>query len=54
MSTFTESVVEDAALAWLMSRGYTVMHSPDIAAGDRFDPLPYLQDQWSWMLQRCC
>ena len=35
---FTESVVEAAALAWLEPLGYTVLHGPDIAAGDRFDP----------------
>jgi type I restriction enzyme, R subunit len=28
---FTESVVEDAALAWLESLGWQVMHGPDIA-----------------------
>lgn len=33
MSNFTESVVEDAALAWLASLGYAVLHGPDIAAG---------------------
>jgi type I restriction enzyme R subunit len=32
-STFTESVVEDAALAWLEALGYAVLHGPDIAAG---------------------
>jgi type I restriction enzyme, R subunit len=30
---FTESVVEDAALAWLESLGYAVKHGPDITAG---------------------
>ena len=34
MSTFTESVVEDAALAWLEALGYAVLHGPDIAAGE--------------------
>jgi type I restriction enzyme R subunit len=42
MSNFTESVVEDAALAWLESLGYTVLHGPEIAAGmpgaERSDP----------------
>lgn len=28
MSTFTESIVEDAALAWLLSLGYAVLHLP--------------------------
>ena len=31
---FTESIVEDAALAWLASLGYAVLHGPDIAAGE--------------------
>ena len=42
MSNFTESVVEDAALAWLGSLGYKVLHGPDIAVGEsaaeRSDP----------------
>ncbi|MEJ7668570.1 MAG: type I restriction endonuclease subunit R [Casimicrobiaceae bacterium] len=42
MSTFTESVVEEAALAWLEALGYTVLHGPIIAAGmpsaERSDP----------------
>src|SRR3990170_1631759 len=42
MSAFTESVVEDAALAWLEALGYAVLHGPDIAAGElgaeRSDP----------------
>jgi hypothetical protein len=29
--TFTESVVEDAALAWLDSIGFSIAHGPDIA-----------------------
>jgi type I restriction enzyme R subunit len=40
--SFTESIVEDAALAWLGSLGYTVLHGPSIAAGEpgaeRSDP----------------
>jgi hypothetical protein len=31
MSSFTESVVEEAALAWLESIGWRVAHGPDIA-----------------------
>ena len=31
---FTESVVEDAALAWLEGLGYAVLHGLDIAAGE--------------------
>ena len=31
---FTESVVEDAALAWLEALGYQVLHGPDIAVGE--------------------
>ncbi|MFZ5556684.1 MAG: hypothetical protein ACOZDY_08180 [Pseudomonadota bacterium] len=34
MSEFTESAVEDAALAWLEAPGYAVVHGPDIAAGE--------------------
>jgi hypothetical protein len=30
----TESVVEDAALAWLESLGYTIKHGPDITPGE--------------------
>ncbi len=30
---FSESVVEDAALAWLEALGYAVLHGPDIAGG---------------------
>jgi type I restriction enzyme R subunit len=33
---FTESVVEDASLAWLEALGYAVLHGPDIAAGEPF------------------
>lgn len=29
MSAFTESIVEEAALAWLESLGYNVLHRPD-------------------------
>lgn len=36
MSAFTESVVEDAALAWLESLGYTILHGPKIAPGEPF------------------
>ena len=42
MGTFTESVVEDAGLAWLSGLGYGVLHGPEIAAGEpgaeRIDP----------------
>ncbi|MBK7251597.1 MAG: type I restriction endonuclease subunit R [Gammaproteobacteria bacterium] len=34
MSGFTESVVEEATLAWLQALGYGVLHGPDIAAGE--------------------
>ena len=30
---FTESVVEDAALAWLEALGYSALHGPAIATG---------------------
>ena len=42
MSGFAESIVEDAALAWLASSGFAVVHGPDIAIGqpgaERSDP----------------
>ena len=39
MSGFTESVVEEAALAWLEGLGYTILHGPEIAPGEPFaDP----------------
>jgi len=34
MSAFTESIVEDAALAWLERLGYTIQHGPVIAPGE--------------------
>ena len=34
MTNFTESVVEQAALAWLESLGWTVKHGPEIAPGE--------------------
>jgi len=34
MSHFSESVVEDAALAWLERLGYTVLHPPDISPNE--------------------
>jgi type I restriction enzyme R subunit len=34
VSALTESVVEDATLAWLEALGYTVLHGPDVAAGE--------------------
>ncbi len=36
MSSLTESVVEQAALAWLESLGYVVKHGADIAPGEMF------------------
>ncbi len=42
MAQLTESVVENAALAWFKALGYSVLHGPDIAAGaphaERSDP----------------
>jgi type I restriction enzyme, R subunit len=42
MSNFTESVVEQATLAWLEALGYAVRHGPDLAVGmlgaERSDP----------------
>ena len=43
MTAFTESVVEEAALAWLDGLGYAIRHGPDILFGEsgaeRSDPL---------------
>ncbi|MEO8034833.1 MAG: type I restriction endonuclease, partial [Acidobacteriota bacterium] len=43
MGSFTESIVEDAALAWLQDLGYIVLHGPELAPGEpaaeRSDPL---------------
>jgi type I restriction enzyme R subunit len=36
LSVFTESVVEEAALAWLEGLGYTILHGPEIAPGEPF------------------
>jgi len=33
ISHFTESVVEEAALAWLEALGYSVAHGPEIGCG---------------------
>jgi len=33
-SPFPESIVEQAALAWLQDLGYTILHGPDIALGE--------------------
>ena len=35
MPTFTESALEEAALAWLSNLGYTVLHGADITPGTR-------------------
>lgn len=40
MTTFAESVVEDAALAWFEELGYTVLHGPDISPGGDTLTLP--------------
>ena len=33
-TSFTESVIEDAALVWLESLGYAIKHGPEIAPGE--------------------
>ena len=42
MTSFTESVVEEAALAWLERLGFAVLHGPEITVGmpgaERTDP----------------
>jgi len=44
VASFTESVVEDAALAWVESLGYSVKHGPDITPGG--DTLTLTSSQW--------
>jgi type I restriction enzyme R subunit len=34
MTSLTESVVEEATLAWLESLGYAIKHGPEIAPGE--------------------
>jgi hypothetical protein len=34
MTNFTESVIEEAALTWLKSLGYTIEHGPEFAPGE--------------------
>jgi type I restriction enzyme R subunit len=34
VNQFTESTVEDAALAWLRGQGYSLLHGPEIAQGE--------------------
>ena len=34
MNGFTESTVEEAALAWLETLAYEVLHGPEIAPGE--------------------
>ena len=49
MKTFTESVVEDAALAWLEALGYAVLHGPDISpAGDTLTPALFQGERESY------
>ena len=42
MTVLNESHIEEAALAWLASLGYSVLHAPDVAVGmpsaERSDP----------------
>jgi hypothetical protein len=51
MANFTESVVEEAALAWLESLGYAVKHGPEIAPSG--DPLPRGPKRRGSFLRRC-
>ena len=42
MTAFTESVVEEATLAWLEELGYAVLHGPAIATAN---PTPNIPNQ---------
>lgn len=44
--SFSESIVEDAALAWLEGLGWTVKHGPEIA---RVSPQP--SALWRWVCE---
>jgi len=50
MTAFSESVVEDAAPAWLESTGWQVAHRPDIApdkpAAERRDEPEVVPGEW--------
>lgn len=35
-ASFTESVVGEAALAWLVASGYAMLHGPNIASGELY------------------
>lgn len=47
MSASTESIVEEAALAWLESLGYTILHGPKIAPVSR-SPNGTITARWCW------
>ncbi len=53
MADMTESVVEEAALAWLESTGWRIAHGPDIApdrpTAARMGCGEVLQERWSWV-----
>jgi type I restriction enzyme R subunit len=34
MTAFSESIVEEAGLAWLEGLGYALLHGPEIAPGE--------------------
>jgi type I restriction enzyme, R subunit len=55
MTPFTESVVEESALAWLEALGYAILHGPDIAVGssgaERSDP-QYRDVVLAWRLRQ--
>jgi len=43
-ATFTESVVEQPAMDWLESLGYTALFGPEIAPGEMFAERQAYQD----------
>ena len=47
MSGFAESVVEEAALAWLQGLGYSMLHGPHIAAAS-WAPSAAIQTTAMW------
>ena len=43
-AAFTESEVEEAALAWLEELGYEILHGPEIAPGELFSEREAYED----------
>jgi hypothetical protein len=51
MAGLTESVVEDAALAWLESLGYAIKHGPETGPDARAGGIRIFDDFCSYLYQ---